>query len=62
MVCMGQHTKFRYLCAKPLINAKFDASCKARCLIIGLRPHLNPYFVYVSNEGSGESAHMHILV
>ena len=42
----------------PLINAYVDVSSKASVLNFGQCLHLDPYMLYASNEGSGESAHM----
>ena len=44
-----------------LINAHSDVSNKAKGLSFVLSHHLQPYFVYASSEGSGESVHMHRL-
>ena len=38
-----------------------DVSSKARCLNLGPNLHLRPYFVFASNERSGESADIHRL-
>ena len=48
---MGQHTRFWYL--SPLINVHTDVSRRNRGLILVLA------FVYESNNGSSQSAHMH---
>ena len=36
----------------------YDVFSKVRGLNFGLSLHQHPYFVYMSSEGSGESAHM----
>ena len=41
-----------------LINTNAVEANKARGLNFGMGFHLHPYFVYASNEGSGEPAHM----
>ena len=41
-----------------LINAKPDLSSKVICLIFGMSLYLYPCLVYVSSDGSGDSAHM----
>ena len=43
------------------INDHSDISRVARGLNFGLSPHLHPYFVYTSSEGSGESANLRRL-
>ena len=37
-----------------------EVSCTAR-VQMSLSHHLHPYFVYVSSEGYGMSAHIHIV-
>ena len=46
---------------KPPLNNYADVSSGARSLSYALNLHLYPYFMYVSSEGSGESAHLHRL-
>ena len=41
-----------------LINAYADVSSRDTGLTFGLSLHLCPFFVYVSSEGSGKSAHI----
>ena len=45
----------------PLTNTHVDVSRGVRCLIFGPSLYLHPYFVYVSSEGSDESAYMRRL-
>ena len=42
----------------PLINAHDDVSSKDSALKLGQSIYLQPYFVYASSEGSGESEHL----
>ena len=42
---------------KPLLDANADVSSDARCLKFGPSLHLQPCFLYLSSEGSGESVH-----
>ena len=44
-----------------LINVRADLFRGARGLVFGMSLHLQPYFAFASNEGSGESVHMHRL-
>ena len=59
---MGEHMRFWNLLhmRKNLqqINAYVGVSSATRYLNFGLSLHLNPYFGYAGNEGSGESAHL----
>ena len=43
---------------KPPLNAHANVSSGTRGLILGLRQHLLPCFVYTSSEGIGVCAHM----
>ena len=45
----------------PLINPNADVPSKAGGLKFCLSPHKHPYFVNVSSNGPGETAHMHRL-
>ena len=53
----GQHKTLEMIeCAqRHIVNFHADISSEARSLSIGLILHLQPYFVYESCEGSGES-------
>ena len=44
-----------------LINVRANLSSGAKGPIFGMSLHLQPYFAYVSSEGSGESVHVHRL-
>ena len=46
----------------PIMNAHADEYSKVRGLRFGLSLHKHPYFVFVSSEGSGQSAHMRRFV
>ena len=41
------------------LNIHVQLSSGAKGLNFGMSLHLNLYFVYVSNEGSDETVHMH---
>ena len=50
-----------YAQTQPSLNVHVDVSNVVRDLDLSLDFHLHPYFVYVSNEGAGEPAHMRRL-
>ena len=71
MVClivyyMGQCTRCaRYFCTYPctqipLINVHDEVSKNASAPKLGLSIYLQPYFVYASSEGSGESEYLRL--
>ena len=47
---------------KPPLDANADAPITNKGLTFGLSLHLNPYFVYASNIGSGQTVHLCRLV
>ena len=55
---MGQCTRFWHISQVPLINVYVDLYREARGLNFGQCLRLDPYMLYASSEGSGESAHM----
>ena len=53
---------FSIYCSQvPSLNAAAKVSSQALDIKFGLSLHLHPFFVYVSSEGSGESAHLRRL-